>query len=112
MTRKMGKIINMLLGIRFDNEHGGKYAYMQFLAYSRELMNLLGEIPNAQRHVCAIEAIAWQFNENLSGKFGHTQRAVFETKMMDFRAIVNEVEFMLHTRRHRTRNSVLHAQAA
>ena len=107
----MGKIINKLLGIRFNNEHGGKYAYMQFLAYSRELMFQLGELPNTQRYINAIEAIAWQFNENLSGKFSHTQRAVFETKMMDFRAIVNEVEFTLNSRRHLTR-SVLHAQAA
>jgi hypothetical protein len=108
----MGKIINKLLGIRFDNEHGGKYAYMQFLAYSRELMALLDELPNTQRYINAIEAIAWQFNENLTGRFSHTQRAVFETKMMDFRAIVNEVEFTLNSRRHLTRSSVLHAQAA
>jgi hypothetical protein len=112
MRNKIGKSLKKILDIRFDNEHGGKYAYMQFLAYARELVHLLRPMGNTQRQADAIEGIAWVLNENLAGKFSHTQRAVFETRMMDLRGIVNELDSMLRTRRYITRGGHTHAQAA
>jgi hypothetical protein len=107
------KYINMILGIRYDNEHGGAYAYVQLLAYTREVLRLLKPLRKAERHIEAIEGINWLFNEYLGVKFTHRQRVIFENKISDLREIFNlvrsdlkEVDTVSHSER------LVHAQAA
>ena len=42
--QKIDLYFKMIQGIKYENEHGGAYAYVQFLAYTRELISLLKPI--------------------------------------------------------------------
>lgn len=82
---KIETYIGMIEGIRYENQHGGAYAYVQFLAYSRELLNLLRPVRQVERHLDKIESISWLFNEYLGASFTQRQKAIFEDNMSEAR---------------------------
>lgn len=92
---KIETSFNRILNIRYDNEHGGAYAYLQFMAYSRDLLSALRPLKSAERQIEAIEGINWLFNETLSGSFSHSQKAMFETKMMEVKEIFNSIKVIV-----------------
>ncbi|MDI1353279.1 MAG: hypothetical protein PSX36_00075 [bacterium] len=104
----------MIEGIRYENENGGAYAYVQLLAYNREVLRLLRPIKSAERHVEAIEGINWLFNEYLAVKFTHRQKVIFENKLEDLKEIFKAIRFSLREidKREQRGERRVHAQAA
>jgi hypothetical protein len=115
--KTLSKIENqfrMIENIRYENENGGAYAYVQFLAYSRELARLLRPLKKVEKHIETIESISWLFNEYLAVKFTHRQKAIFENKMLEVKEVFDtlrkvirefEIEEPVSTR-------IVHKQAA
>jgi hypothetical protein len=111
--RTIEKYMTMLEGIRYENENGGAYAYVQFLAYSRELLVLLRPFKRVERQLEKIEAINWLFNEYLAVKFTPRQRSIFEEKQMELKDVFSYIRFSL--REYEKRHSFppeYHAEAA
>ena len=92
---KTEKYFSMIEGINYNNEHGGAYAYVQFLAYTRELLQLLRPLRKVEKHLDAIEGINWLFNECLVTTFTHRQKAIFENKLSETKEIFNSIRMCL-----------------
>lgn len=80
---------NRIENINYENEHGGAYAYVQFLAYTRELLNQLRPFKKAEKQIEAIEGINWLFNEYLAARFTYKQKVIFENKLLEVKDIFN-----------------------
>lgn len=105
--------MSQIESIRYDNENGGAYAYVQFLAYSRELMNLLRPFRRVEKQMETIEAINWLFNEYLAVKFTPRQKSIFEEKQLELKEVFSYIRYSLHE--YEKRHSYmpeLHAEAA
>jgi len=85
----------MIEGINYNNEHGGAYAYVQFLAYTRDVLKLLRPFQKIERQLDAIEGINWLFNECLVATFTHRQKAIFENKMHETKEIFETIRTSL-----------------
>lgn len=72
---------NRIEAIRYDNPNGGSYAYLQFMAYTREVLSLLRPVEKVEKQLDALEGINWLFNECLAASFTHSQKAIFENKL-------------------------------
>jgi hypothetical protein len=81
--------------INYNNPHGGAYAYVQFLAYTRELIKLLGPIKKVEQQLDAIEGINWLFNECLVSKFTYHQQVIFDTKLNEMKEIFEKIRASL-----------------
>lgn len=92
---KIETYIGMIEGIRYENQHGGAYAYVQFLAYSRELLNLLRPVKQVEKHLDKIESIAWMFNEYLGASFTQRQKAIFEDNMSETKEVFSSIRSVL-----------------
>lgn len=86
---------SLIENIRYNNPHGGAYAYVQFLAYSRELVKLLRPFKETEPQINTIEGVSWLFNEYLSVKFTHRQHVIFETKLTELKDVFNTIRLML-----------------
>lgn len=102
---KIETYFGMIQGIKYENEHGGAYAYVQFLAYSRELILLLKPFKKIERQIEAIEGINWLFNEYLASKFTYRQKVIFETKLSDLKIIFENIRMMLEEKENKRRYS-------
>ena len=96
ITKKVNRYFNMIENIKYDNEHGGDYAYIQYMAYSRELIKLLRNTGKVERQLELIEATNWLFNECLTTRFSHTNKIVFDDKMRQTKEIFNLIKFKLN----------------
>jgi hypothetical protein len=87
---------------------------VQFLAYNRELMGLLQPVKKLEKQLDALEGISWLFNECLAASFTHRQKAIFENKLSDVRAIFDAIRLSLRGEEmeKRTVGRLLHRQAA
>jgi len=85
----------MIEGINYNNENGGAYAYVQFLAYTRDLLKLLRPVLKIEKQLDAIEGINWLFNECLIASFTHRQKAIFENKMSETKEIFETIRTSL-----------------
>jgi hypothetical protein len=99
--------------IRYENQHGGSYAYLQFLSYTRELMLLLRPIQKVEKQLDTLEGISWLFNECLAASFTHRQKAIFDNKMSEVRQLFDVIRLQLQDKAGEKREAVvLHKQAA
>jgi hypothetical protein len=99
--------------IRYENQHGGAYAYLQFLAYTRELMVLLRPLENMGRQLDALEGISWLFNECLTASFTHRQKAIFDNKVSEAKQLFEVIRMQLQDKaREGAEAENLHKQAA
>jgi hypothetical protein len=99
--------------IRYENPNGGAYAYLQFLAYTRELMVLLHPLERVSKQLDALEGINWLFNECLAASFTHRQKAIFDNKISEAKHLFEVMRIQLQDKKIEeleTRN--LHKQAA
>ena len=64
----------------YDHKEGGKYAYVQFLSYTREVLRLLEASPEFEGARALIEEVNFQFNEALCSAFGPQQRELFHAQ--------------------------------
>jgi hypothetical protein len=111
--KKIETYINMVQGIRYENENGGAYAYVQFLAYTRELLIMLRPFKKVERQMEAIEGISWLFNEHLAFTFTHRHKAIFDEKMSEVKKIFASIKDSLNESDRRIyRPNIHHAQAA
>lgn len=89
--KKVKMYFNMIENIKYENEHGGSYAYIQFMAYSRELLKLLRPLKDAERYAEAIESTNWLLNEYLGVRFTPRHKTIFENKLSETKHIFNSV---------------------
>ena len=112
--KKLETYFNLIENIKYENEHGGAYAYIQFLAYSREVLKLLRSVKNVEKYTEALEGTNWLFNEYLGVKFTFRQKVIFDNKLIETKEIFNSIRASFNTNRtnyYFTGRSV-HAQAA
>ena len=96
--KTLGKIesyFNMIEGIRYDNPNGGAYAYVQYLAYSRELLRMLKAFKKMDRHIEKLEAVNWLFNEYLAVKFTPRQQSIFESKLSEVKDTFDAIRYTI-----------------
>jgi hypothetical protein len=86
-TEKINRYYAMIEGIDYNNREGGKYAYVQLLSYTREVLVLLQPLSKIQRQRVAIESISRVFNDYLSTSFGDQQRIIFDMKRRELKGI-------------------------
>jgi len=92
---KIETYFSMIEGISYENQNGGAYAYVQFLAYSRELVKLLRPLKKVERQIDAIESVSWLFNEYLAARFTHRQKVIFENKLNELKEVFNSIRIHL-----------------
>lgn len=95
-SKKIETYFSMIEGIRYENQHGGSYAYVQFLAYARELVAALRPLKKVERQIDAIESVSWLFNEYLCARFSHSQKVIFESKINDLKETFNSIRRTLN----------------
>ncbi|MBA2610951.1 MAG: hypothetical protein H0U95_03200 [Bacteroidetes bacterium] len=112
--KKMETYFNMIENIKYENEYGGSYAYIQFMAYSREVLKLLRPLKSLERHMEAIEGTNWLLNEYLAVRFTYRHKTIFENKLSETRQIFNAIRESFKEAEIRTpyKYNVQHAQAA
>ena len=86
---------NRIQAIRYENEHGGAYAYIQYLAYTRELLVMLRPLKKVEKQLEALEGINWLFNEHLAFKFTYRHKAIFEEKLHETQSLFNTIRLSL-----------------
>jgi hypothetical protein len=111
---KIETYFSMIEGIRYENQHGGAYAYVQFLAYARELVKLLRPLKKVERQIDSIESVSWLFNEYLANTFTPRNQVIFETKLWELKEVFNSIRLHLHQfeMEKSTQATVAHRQAA
>jgi len=111
---KLEQYFELIMGIQYHNQNGGSYAYLQFLAYTRELLKLIRPIKSAEKHAEAIEGINWLLNEYLAVKFSPRNEVIFETKKREFEEIFSKIRFSVREMNgiRMGTEKMLHAQAA
>ena len=112
--KNLEKYSNLISGIKYENENGGAYAYLQFLAYSREVITSLRSVKKLERQVESIEAINWLFNEYLAVNFTYRHKLIFEEKLNDVKKIFNYMNYVLGEIESKKAkdDGIIHAQAA
>ena len=98
--------------IRYENQNGGSYAYLQFMAYTREVLTLLRPVVKVEKQLDALEGISWLFNECLAASFTHSQKAIFENKMSYAKQVFETIRLHLQDAVSEKQEVVLHQQAA
>jgi len=96
-TEKIDHYYRLIESIDYNNREGGKYAYVQFLSLTREVLILLQPVRKIERQVRAIESINWVFNEHLSSRFSEQQRIIFDMKRKELRGILDNLKESLVT---------------
>jgi hypothetical protein len=94
-TKKIDMYFNRIQSIRYENEHGGAYAYIQYLAYTRELLVMLRPLKKVEKQLEALEGINWLFNEHLAFKFTHRHKVIFEEKLHETQQLFNIIRHSL-----------------
>ncbi|MBL7922181.1 MAG: hypothetical protein JNJ40_17835 [Bacteroidia bacterium] len=89
--KKVEKYFNMIETIKYENEHGGSYAYLQFMAYTRDLLKLIRPLKDSERYAEAIESNNWLLNEYLGVRFTPRHKTIFENKMSETKHLFNSV---------------------
>ena len=114
-TRKnVEKYYNLIKDIKYENENGGAYAYLQFLAYSREAIIVLRTIKRFERQVESIEAINWLLNEYLAVNFTFRHKLIFDEKRDEAIKLFNLINSVLTDFEIKDAKEIrrVHAQAA
>lgn len=112
-SKKSEVYFKMIEEINYNNPNGGAYAYVQFLAYSRDLLKVLRPFVRIEKQLDAIEGISWLFNECLAASFTHRQKAIFENKMSEVKEIFESMRTSLkEMETERPLSRYLHKQAA
>jgi hypothetical protein len=63
--------------IDYDNREGGKYAYIQYMSYVREILTLLTNSSGLDAEIDYLKQTSARFNEYLCDSFGEQQRIFF-----------------------------------
>lgn len=93
---KIETYFSRIEGIRYQNPHGGAYAYVQFLAYARELVKLLRPLKKVEKQIDTIEAVSWLFNEYLAASFTPRNQVIFETKLSELKEVFKSIRLYLN----------------
>src|SRR5687767_11900019 len=94
-SKQITRQLKLIAAINYDNPQGGPYAYLQFLAYNRELIRMLRSLKRAERQVEALEAASWLFNEYLAVKFTHSQRVIFDNTLLELKEVFSALGKLL-----------------
>lgn len=113
-TQKIEWYLNRIEAIRYENENGGAYAYIQYLAYMREILTMLRPIKRVEKQLDLLEGINWLFNEHLAFKFTPRHKAIFEEKIYETKQIFKTIRAAVQDseRFSASGSNLVHAQAA
>lgn len=98
--------------IPYENPNGGSYAYLQFMAYTREVLTLLRPVEKVEKQLDALEGINWLFNECLAASFTHSKKAIFENKMSYAKQLFTTIRVQLQEAFPEKQEIAVHQQAA
>jgi len=112
--KNVEKYSNLIKGIKYENENGGAYAYLQFLAYCREAILVLRSVKRLERQVESIEAINWLLNEYLAVNFTFRHKIIFDEKRDEAIKLFNLINSVLtdFELKDSKEGRIIHAQAA
>lgn len=111
---KIETCLTKIENIQYENPNGGSYAYIQFMAYSRDLRTMLRSYKELERQLDILEGINWLFNECLCSSFSHRHKSIFDEKMIVVRDIFRGIRSSLYrsSSNNYAEPRILHAQAA
>jgi hypothetical protein len=109
---KLENQFRIISGVRYENENGGAYAYVQILAYNRDLMRMLRPLRWAERQMEMVEAISWMLNEYLGMSFTPRHQVIFENSKFELKEIFDSIRAGLSTRVAEPELETLHRVAA
>ncbi|MBA3681175.1 MAG: hypothetical protein H0W73_08420 [Bacteroidetes bacterium] len=89
--KKVEAYFNMIENIKYENENGGSYAYIQFMAYSREVLKLIRPLKDSERFKESIDATNWLLNEYLGVRFTPRHKTIFENKMSETKQLFDSI---------------------
>jgi hypothetical protein len=87
-AEKIDQYHRQIESINYDNREGGRYAYVQFMSLTREMLLLLQPLRTMQKQVEAIESINWVFNQYVGVRFTEHQRVIFDVKRRELKCIL------------------------
>ncbi len=90
-SQKIKSIIDGIQNISYNNENGGAYAYVKFLASARVLLQALKPYKQFEKQIEKIEAINWLFNEYLAVRFTNSQKVIFENKQLELKEVFETI---------------------
>jgi hypothetical protein len=91
-TDKIEQYCQQIQAINYDNREGGRYAYVQFMSLTREVLLILQPLRVMQKQVEAIESINWVFNQYVGVKFTEHQRVIFDVKRRELKTILEALK--------------------
>lgn len=96
--------------LKYENEHGPEYAYLQFLSITRRILAAIRPYGSCSRHSDAIEGINWILNEYLGMKFTARHYSVFMDKRLDVLELSQRIIYSVHEENKRLeKERLLHA---
>jgi len=90
-SQKIKGMMNEIQNIRYNNENGGAYAYVKFLASARVLLQAIKPYKEFEKQTEKIEAISWLFNEYLAVRFTNSQKVIFENKQFELKEVFETI---------------------
>jgi hypothetical protein len=81
-AEKINLYSQLIQYIDYDNREGGKYAYIQYMSYVREIVALLSNVRGFDDELFYLEKTSARFNEFLCDSFGDEQRLFFHESRM------------------------------
>ena len=81
--------------IDYDNREGGKYAYVQYMSYMREILALLTPISSIREAVSYFSQTSEKFNEHLCGGFSEEQRVFFHSSRMKTLLLLQDIKLLV-----------------
>ncbi len=81
-AEKINLYSQLIQYIDYDNREGGKYAYVQYMSYVREIVSLLSGNSGFEDELFYLEQTSARFNEFLCDSFGEEQRLFFHESRM------------------------------
>lgn len=94
-SKKLQYYMALVESVRYDNANGGSYAYMQLLAYNREIMHCMRDLGFEEELLTRVEAVSWIINEYLGAPFRHRHRLVFDEQKFELAEVFREVRSAL-----------------
>jgi len=82
--------------IDYDNREGGKYAYVQFMSYIREILSLLTPLREMEEEVSYFKQTSATFNEYLCDSFSEEQRLFFHSSRMKTLLMLQDIKAHLN----------------
>ena len=95
--QEIKELTALIFKIDYFNREGGRYAYLQFLYYSREILVRLQQLQLDEK-VRRMQIIREELNEQVGMKFEKPQQIIFVGKQIEINELLQNLENELKQR--------------